>query len=133
MQALPAVLLAVGMCFCDESPRYLAGKDNWEKAQRVLANIRNLPPEHPYVQAELAEMRAQLEEERALVGGGTWLDIQREMWTIPGNRRRALISVGLMVCQQMTGTNAINCKLATFCFHTICCSLNNNSPCLVRV
>jgi len=30
------------------------------------------------------------------------------MWTIPGNRKRALISIGLMVCQQMTGTNAIN-------------------------
>jgi len=30
------------------------------------------------------------------------------MWTIPANRKRALISIGLMVCQQMTGTNAIN-------------------------
>lgn len=32
----------------------------------------------------------------------------REMWTIPGNRKRALISIALMVCQQLTGTNAIN-------------------------
>jgi hypothetical protein len=32
----------------------------------------------------------------------------KEMWTIPGNRKRALISIFLMVCQQMTGTNAIN-------------------------
>ena len=30
------------------------------------------------------------------------------MWTIAGNRRRALISIFLMICQQMTGTNAIN-------------------------
>ena len=30
------------------------------------------------------------------------------MWTIPGNRKRVLISIGLMICQQMTGTNAIN-------------------------
>jgi hypothetical protein len=30
------------------------------------------------------------------------------MFTIPGNRKRALISIGLMICQQMTGTNAIN-------------------------
>ena len=110
MQALPAILLAIGMLFCDESPRYLARKDNWEKAQSVLANVRNLPAEHPYVQAELAEMQAQLQEERALIGGGTWLDIQKEMWTIPGNRKRALISIGLMICQQMTGTNAINCE-----------------------
>jgi len=36
------------------------------------------------------------------------MDLQKEMWLIPGNRKRALISIGLMVCQQMTGTNAIN-------------------------
>jgi hypothetical protein len=34
--------------------------------------------------------------------------LQREMWKVPGNRKRALISIGLMICQQMTGTNAIN-------------------------
>jgi hypothetical protein len=46
--------------------------------------------------------------ERRLVGGSSFMDLQREMWTIPGNRKRALISIGLMICQQMTGTNAIN-------------------------
>lgn len=30
------------------------------------------------------------------------------MWTMPGNRKRVLISTGLIICQQMTGTNAIN-------------------------
>ncbi|ELR04435.1 hypothetical protein GMDG_01511 [Pseudogymnoascus destructans 20631-21] len=30
------------------------------------------------------------------------------MWTIPGNLKRVLISIGFMICQQMTGTNAIN-------------------------
>ncbi|MCJ1306859.1 hypothetical protein MMC25_000503 [Agyrium rufum] len=108
MQALPAILLAIGMCFCYESPRFLARTDDWEKATRVLAHVRNLPVEHPYVQGELAEMQAQLDEERAMIGGSSFFDLQREMWTIPGNRKRALISIGLMVCQQMTGTNAIN-------------------------
>lgn len=32
----------------------------------------------------------------------------KEMWLIPGNRKRVLISIFLMICQQMTGTNAIN-------------------------
>ncbi|KAE8450141.1 hypothetical protein EG329_006922 [Mollisiaceae sp. DMI_Dod_QoI] len=59
-------------------------------------------------QMELDEMRDQLENERRLVGGASFMDLQREMWTIKGNRNRALISIGLMVCQQMTGTNAIN-------------------------
>ena len=108
MQALPALLLSIGMFFCSESPRFLAKQDNWEKASRVLAQVRNLPVEHPYIQAELQEMQAQLEEERALVQGSGWKDIQREAWTVPANRKRALMSIALMVCQQMTGTNAIN-------------------------
>jgi len=56
----------------------------------------------------LEEMAEQLENERRLIGGASFMDLQREMWTIKGNRNRALISIGLMVCQQMTGTNAIN-------------------------
>ena len=105
MQALPAILLSVGMFFCHESPRFLARKDDWEQASAILSKVRSLPIQHPYVQTELQEMQAQLEEERALIGGNSWWDIQREMWTIPGNRKRALISIFLMVCQQMTGTN----------------------------
>jgi hypothetical protein len=53
-------------------------------------------------------MAEQLDNERRLIGGSTFMDLQREMWTIKGNRNRALLSIGLMVCQQMTGTNAIN-------------------------
>jgi len=53
-------------------------------------------------------MAQQLENERLIIGGATFWDLQREMWTIKGNRNRALLSIGLMVCQQMTGTNAIN-------------------------
>ncbi len=52
-------------------------------------------------------MSEQLEHERVLVGEATAWALLREMCTIPGNRKRALISIGLMVCQQMTGVNAI--------------------------
>lgn len=109
MQCLPAVLLFGGMLFCNESPRWLARTDQWEKSTEVLSHVRKLPAAHPYVQAELIEMRKQLNEELASVNGGTsWWALQKEMWTIPGNRKRAAISIFLMICQQMTGTNAIN-------------------------
>jgi MFS family permease len=113
MQSLPPFLLFFSIMFCNESPRFLAKKDNWDKASQVLSSVRHLPVEHPYVQAELMEMRAQLDEERSSVGTGFWA-LQRECWTIPGNRRRALLCIGLMVCQQMTGTNAINYYAPTF-------------------
>ncbi|TGO83185.1 hypothetical protein BPOR_0689g00030 [Botrytis porri] len=91
LQMLPAIFLFVGIFFCHESPRWLARQDNWEKATAVLSL-----------------MAEQLENERQLIGGAGFLDLMKEMWTIKGNRNRALISIGLMICQQMTGTNAIN-------------------------
>lgn len=94
------------MWLCNESPRFLAKQDRWEEATAVLTRIRQLPATHPYVQSELNEIAEQLEHERRLIGGASLKDLQKEMWLIPGNRKRALITVGLMVCQQMTGTNA---------------------------
>ncbi|RKU39802.1 hypothetical protein DL546_000837 [Coniochaeta pulveracea] len=108
MQSLPPVLIFVSILFCPESPRWLASKDNWEDASRVLADVRHLPIEHPYVQQELLELRTQLEEERRSVHGTGFWALQKECWLIPANRKRALLSIGLMVCQQWTGTNAIN-------------------------
>ena len=109
MQSLPPFLLFCSIIFCNESPRWLARQDNWDKATKVLSSVRQLPPSHEYVQAELMEMRAQLEEERSKTDGGSgFMALNREMWLVPGNRKRALLSIGLMVCQQMTGTNAIN-------------------------
>jgi sugar porter (SP) family MFS transporter len=108
IQALPAGLLCVCMLMCHESPRWLARKDRWEDTKRVLSRIRNLPPTHPYIQDEFQEIVDQLDNERRLIGGATFWNLQREMWTIAGNRKRALISIILMICQQMTGTNAIN-------------------------
>lgn len=52
-------------------------------------------------------MREQLDMERRLIGEATSWTLLKEMWTIAGNRKRALISIGLMVCQQMTGTNTL--------------------------
>lgn len=107
MQGLPAVCMLISMFFCNESPRWLARKDRWEDASRILSLVRALPADHPYVATELSEIQEQLEHERRLVGDANFKTLMREMWTIPGNRKRALISIGLMICQQMTGTNAM--------------------------
>lgn len=52
-------------------------------------------------------MAQQLEHERMLVGDATTKTLLKEMWFIPSNRKRALISIALMVWQQMTGVNAV--------------------------
>ncbi|OTB01330.1 hypothetical protein M426DRAFT_221540 [Hypoxylon sp. CI-4A] len=108
VQGLPAFLLFSLMAICNESPRYLARKDKWEEAKAVLVRIRNLAPDHPYLQDEFQEIADQLEYERRLVGDASFWSLQKEMWTVATNRKRAILSIVLMICQQMTGTNAIN-------------------------
>ncbi|KAI1501122.1 putative MFS quinate transporter [Biscogniauxia marginata] len=109
LQAVPAIFMIVGMMWCPESPRYTARRDDdWERTIRILCDLTQLPPEHDYIQEELLGMASQLEIERRLVGDATAWTLLREMWVLSGNRNRALISIGLMVCQQLTGVNAGN-------------------------
>ena len=108
LQAVPAILLFFGMLLCTESPRHLAKQDDWGNAKATLAKVRALPESHPYVKEEFGIICAQLERERLLSGNGNFRSLQREMWKLPGNRRRVLISMILMICQQLTGVNAIN-------------------------
>lgn len=108
LQALPAVLLFFGMMVSPESPRWCARQDDWEKATRILVHLRGLPADSEYVSHEVQDMAEQLDHERRLTGDASAKTLFREMWFIPGNRKRAIISVLLMICQQMTGTNAVN-------------------------
>ncbi|KAI5269639.1 hypothetical protein E4T47_06956 [Aureobasidium subglaciale] len=48
LQLVPGVVLCGGMFFCPESPRWLARSDNFDKAEMILSNLRDLPPDHPY-------------------------------------------------------------------------------------
>jgi len=108
LQAIPALLLVIFMFMVPESPRWTAKQDNWEETTRIIVRLRALPADHPYVRNEIQEMAEQLENERRLIGDATTKTLLKEMWLIPGNRKRAIISIMLMVCQQMTGVNAIN-------------------------
>jgi hypothetical protein len=53
-------------------------------------------------------MASQLDAERRLTGDASAMALFKEMVQVPGNRKRAILSVLLMVCQQMTGVNAVN-------------------------
>ncbi|PKS10674.1 hypothetical protein jhhlp_002430 [Lomentospora prolificans] len=108
LQSLPAILLSVGMFLVPESPRWCAKQDNWERTTAILSKLRQLPASHEYVQREVTDMSTQLEHERLLVGDATTKTLLKEMWLVPSNRKRAIISIMLMICQQMTGVNAVN-------------------------
>ena len=59
----------------------------------------SLPADHSYLQGEIQDMAQQLEHERMLVGDATTKALLKEMWLIPSNRKRAIITCLLMVWQ----------------------------------
>jgi hypothetical protein len=97
MQALPALLLFTGILFCYETPRHLARKGDRTRAKLILSSIRNLPLTHPYIEKEFGVICDQIERERILTGGDNVVNLMKELWTVPSNRRRALISIALMI------------------------------------
>ncbi|KAJ3454146.1 hypothetical protein MRS44_018040 [Fusarium solani] len=109
LTGLYQLFIVAGVCVpaCNSGPPGCPPYCLWEEAKRLLATLRALPEDHPYIEKEFTDIVNQLQHERELIGDATFWGLMREMWTIPGNRRRALISVALMICQQMTGTNAI--------------------------
>ena len=75
-------------------------------SEAKLFNYR-LPADSDYVRAEMQEMADQLEEERRLTGDASFVTLMKEMILVPGNRKRMIISIILMISQQMTGVNSV--------------------------
>ncbi|KAM6516067.1 hypothetical protein FALCPG4_014251 [Fusarium falciforme] len=106
LQALPAVILFVGMMFANESPRFLA-QSNPTKALTVLAKLRGLPEDHAYVREEMENISLQLEEERSLAANSSGLTLVKEAFTVKSYRRRTFLCITLMMWSNLTGTNAL--------------------------
>ncbi|KAF4495039.1 quinate transport [Fusarium agapanthi] len=101
-------MVPLGMLFCPESPRWLALRDQWEKAGAVLPDVRKLPVGHAYIQQELLELKMQIDQEREIMQDTGFWALQKECWTLPWNRKRALLTVAIVTLGQWTGTGAIN-------------------------
>lgn len=104
LQLVPGLLLAAGMFFCPESPRWLARKDQFEKAETILCKLRGMSPDHPYLRNELGEIRAQVELRSTLRMSKK--DQFKKLFA-PGVRNRMVIGMLLMFLQSFTGVNII--------------------------
>ena len=79
IQAVPAIILAVGLLCLPESPRFYIKKGKLHLATTALASVRGQSPDSIYIQDELAEMIANYESEMdAVPHGSTYL----QSWTI---------------------------------------------------
>lgn len=114
LQSLAPALLLTTMLMCPESPRWLASQDNWEKAASVLSNVRRLPPQHSYVEQELLELRVQLENENRIRGNTGFWAMQKECWTQSANRKRALLTIVILVFNQWSGVGLHRLSIGIF-------------------
>jgi MFS transporter, SP family, galactose:H+ symporter len=95
---VPAVILAVGMFFLSDTPRWLAGQGRWEEAQRTLARVIGAAE----AEEELHGIRISLENEEAL----PWIVRVRQLLR-PGLRWALIVGVGLAVLQQFAGISTV--------------------------
>jgi MFS transporter, SP family, galactose:H+ symporter len=93
LAAVPATILAVGMFWLPESPRWLVSKNLIDSARTVLERIRRTKD----VGTELKDIQSSL-----AVQSGGW----RDLFT-PMVRPALIVGVGLAILQQITGINTV--------------------------
>ena len=93
--AVPGILLAIGMFYLPESPRWLLKSGRETEAANVLKRVRGSAD----VIAEIADIKADLKLERDTIG---WRQLLG-----PTFRRPMLLGVGLAIFQQITGINTV--------------------------
>jgi SP family sugar:H+ symporter-like MFS transporter len=102
IQFIWAAILAGGMCFLPESPRYLIKRGRFEQARKNLARVLRTDIDSAEVKADYEEIEANLHHEQG-VGQTGYLDCFRNG---PGrNRLRVLTGIFLQAWQQLTGIN----------------------------
>lgn len=98
MQALPAIIVLVGLLWVPESPRFLIKIGENEKAQAVLTRLHDSDE----AEIEFAQIEAQLRLDESLPH--SWASIL----TKKSYRKRAMFAVGVAFGTQATGILVIN-------------------------
>jgi len=110
-----AAILATGMAFLPESPRYLIKRGWDDAARRSLGRLLSASPEDPVVETELMDIRAAQRAEEEL-GSGSYADCFKQ-----GPNKiltRVMTGVFLQAWQQLTGINFIFYYGTTFFQHS---------------
>ncbi|KAM0700909.1 hypothetical protein Q7P35_012631 [Cladosporium inversicolor] len=117
IQFLWAVVLATGLFFLPESPRYFVKKGDLDRAADALARVRGQSKDNEYILDELAEIQANYEYEKE-IGEEGWQGCFAGGWRRNSNLRKILIGTMLQFWQQWTGINFIFYYNTTF-FQTV--------------
>lgn len=106
------IILGGGLLFLPDSPRFFVKRGRVEKARQSLCSLRGQPADSEYVEAELSEIIANEEYERALIPAGSWFNgwancFKGSVWKSNSNLRKTILGTSLQMMQQWTGVNFI--------------------------
>ena len=109
--------LGVGILFCAESPRWLAGRGRWDEARLSMARLRGTKdePENPLVEEDLQEMSQSIAEQ-AKAGTRMWMEcFVGGKAHVPRLVYKTFLGIFIHFFQQWTGVNY---------FFYVCCRRN---------
>ncbi|KAJ8098978.1 general substrate transporter [Lipomyces tetrasporus] len=101
IQAVPAIILFIGLFWFPRSPRWLASKDRWDEVLHILAILRtpNCDINDPLVLAEYKENEEQIWTERAEESNSYRELFGKKM------RKRLFLGMAVQAWSQLSGTN----------------------------
>lgn len=100
LQAIPAIVLSIGMLWFPESPRWLIDNGREAEALEILADVHaGGDANNELVQLEYAEIREQVDFERK-EGAKSYMDLLK-----PGIVRRVFLGMSLQAWSQLSGMN----------------------------
>ncbi|KIM94794.1 hypothetical protein OIDMADRAFT_60564 [Oidiodendron maius Zn] len=101
-QAVPCIILVVGMLFFPESPRHLLATDREDEGMRVLKKLHYNGSNGEWIEQEFNDIKQTIAAEKAITVPG-W----RVMFTVPQWRTRLMHGVAVQVFTQLSGINVI--------------------------
>jgi MFS transporter, SP family, sugar:H+ symporter len=102
VQFIWAGVLAIGMAMLPESPRWLVKRGRIEDATRALGRITGLPSSDTIVQAEVEEIRMNLDVEQSM-GSNSYADCFKSQNKIAF---RTLTGIFIQAMQQLSGSKS---------------------------
>ncbi|KAK7432304.1 hypothetical protein QQZ08_001251 [Neonectria magnoliae] len=102
IQAIPGLILFIGLLFFPESPRWLASHDRWEEAHFNLANLHaGGDMDSPVVIAEMEEVREAVRISKESKDIGYLGLFAPKIW------KRTMVGVSVQIWQQLLGGNVM--------------------------
>lgn len=96
-----SVIMAVGIMFLRESPRWEYRRGRTESARTTIAKSYGVAENHWEVDREISEIKAKLDAENAGGANHPWY----EVFTGPRMMYRTLLGISMQALQQLTGAN----------------------------